>query len=42
MASGVSIENARSAIRLSVGRHTSSEEIKHVVEMLKAAVVLQR
>lgn len=38
MASGVSCEDARSAIRLSVGRDTTSEEIEKIVQMLKSAV----
>jgi len=38
MASGVSLENARSAVRLSVGRDTTSQQIELTVQMLKSAI----
>lgn len=38
MASGVSCEDARSAVRLSVGRDTAPAEIEQIVQMLKLAL----
>jgi selenocysteine lyase len=40
MASGVTFEDARSAVRLSVGRETTSKQIERAVSMLKSAVNL--
>ncbi|XP_046437931.1 selenocysteine lyase-like isoform X1 [Daphnia pulex] len=40
MASGVTFEDARSAVRLSVGRDTTSKQIEQTVLMLKTAVNL--
>lgn len=40
MASGVTFEDARSAVRLSVGRETTSKQIERTVSMLKSAVNL--
>lgn len=38
IASGVSLDNARSAIRISVGRETTPDEIKQAVGMITAAI----
>jgi len=38
MSSGVSLEDARTAVRLSVGRETTTEEITRAVQMLKSAL----
>ena len=41
IASGVSCEDARSAVRLSVGRDTTTDQIEQIVHMLKSAVKTQ-
>jgi len=38
LASGVSAKDARSTIRLSIGRHTTAEQIEQAVQMIKSAL----